>query len=273
MTAANRESSGCDEVAWRRPGALARPRASFSFCSAWRWGVRIGVPDGSHEGGVRLRGLVTLLALSLALAARSASAGGEGDSLRGLQPAELVGRVYSVLAEKITESGTPITLEVLGVRVIPSSRFDDYRFGDVLSFDPPEWIQIVYRREVVGDRVVRAGFPAMWASGADENPYREQTLAMTLREAVEFSEGSAQPPQVAAVFAVDVRVTLAGRSLAYKAIFLLPEYREGVPVGDFTHNDPVLQPLPEMLTLDVPIIPLSQGPTGQQGDPPAAGGV
>lgn len=222
---------------------------------------------------MRVRGLLAPCVLSVALAAASAATGGAGGSLRGLQPAELVERVYSILAEKTTESGTPVTLEVLGVRVIPSSQFDEVRFGDVLSFDPPEWVQIIYRREVVGDRVVRAGFPAIWASGAVENPYREQSLAMTLREAVEFSEMAAQSPPPAAIVATDIRVTLAGRSLAYKAIFLLPEYREGAPVGDFTHNDPVLQPLPEMLILDVPIIPTGGPPVSGQGQPEGELGI
>jgi hypothetical protein len=211
--------------------------------------------------------------LSLALVARPATADGGSGSLRGLQPKDLIERIYSILAEKITESGTPITLAVLGVRVIPSSQFDEIRSGDVLSFDPPEWVQIIYRREVVGDRVVRAGFPAIWASGAEENPYREQSLAMTLREAVEFSEMAAQTPPPAAIVAADIRVTLAGRSLAYKAILLLPEYREGAPVGDFTHNDPVLQPLPEMLILDVPIIPMGEPPEAGQGQPEGDRGI
>jgi len=211
---------------------------------------------------MRVRGFLALCTLSLALSPGPATARGGGEALGGLQPAELVERIYSMLAEKITESGTPITLEVLRVRIIPSSQFDDHRFGDVLSFDPPEWVQILYRREVVDDRVVRVGFPAKWTTGADANPYREQSLAMTLREAVEFTEAAAQTSKPAAILAVDVRVTLAGRSLTYKSILLLPEYREDAPVGDFTHNDPVLQPLPEMLTLDLPILPMAEVPAG-----------
>jgi len=160
--------------------------------------------------------------------------------------------VYARHAHQVTASGTPLEVEISNVRVIPAGELGELRIRDVISSDPSSRVLISQSSHSVHGEEVGVSFPARWSTAHTPD---EETLKvlfdLTFGEMLDYlRRAGTEVLTPAAIMAFDSRVTLAGRSVAYKAYLELPEDRTALSSLVLRIHDPVLQLVEEILAAE-----------------------
>jgi len=194
--------------------------------------------------------LVALLpgALPGILGPRTGALAEESSAEGVVTPEALVREVYARHERQVTASGTPLTIEISNVRVIPASEFGGVRLREVVTLWPKHSVAVDVSTFAFSGKNVGISFPAHWIENGDQ-PEGAADFDPTLEEAsqLEAQELGRQVPVPDAIVAFDARITLESRTVSYKANFVLPEYRPGEPIREFRFNDRVLIIAPELL--------------------------
>jgi len=159
-----------------------------------------------------------------------------------------VREVYARHERQVTASGTPLTIVISNVRVIPANEFGDVRLREVVTLWPSHSVAVDVSTFSFKGQDVGISFPAHWIENSDP-PEGEEVFDPTLEETfrLEAKELNREVQVPEAIVAFDAQVALESRSVAYKANFVLPEYRPGEPIREFRFNDRVLIIAPELL--------------------------
>jgi len=160
----------------------------------------------------------------------------------------LVREVYARHERQVTATGTPLTIDISNVRVIPKSEFGKANLSDVLTVAPSHSIGITVSTRSLNGQPLGISFAARWITNTAPDAEGEEAAKLTVEAIFQYHREAGREVQTPeAIIAFDSRVTLEGRTMDYKAYFMLPEYQPGEPPREFRYHDPVLLLEPELI--------------------------
>ncbi|MCZ7652048.1 MAG: hypothetical protein M5U13_13165 [Thermoanaerobaculia bacterium] len=181
-----------------------------------------------------------VISLAVVAPVAEATAPGPGED-ETLTVEALVREVYSRHERQVTASGTPLTIEITNVRVIRKSEFGDINLSDVLTVAPSHSIGITVSTRSLNGAPLGVSFPARWITNTAPDAEGEEAAKLTIEGIFQYHREAGREVQTPeAIIAFDSSVTLEGRTVAYKAYFMLPEYHPGESPREFRYHDPVL---------------------------------